>query len=288
MYVAPSRPPAPVRVRVAGPRRPGVGARRRTSRHAHARLPGLREPRPQPGRGPARGAPPASSTSTTTTTTPCFGDVNLVVPEASSTAEVVWDLMHDLGVHADASRSRRRLYVGLVTDTGRFMYTNTGVRAARDGRRARRRRASTCTRRSGACTRGCPSPRSRCWRVRCRRHGALRRRPADVRDARPRRLRADRRAGLLHRGHHRPPPGDRRHEGRGADAVDPAGRRRRRSARRCRCARPTARSTCRRSPVRAAAAGTARRPASPPSSEPDEIVAFLRAEIAAQLAQTAR
>jgi bifunctional oligoribonuclease and PAP phosphatase NrnA len=57
-----------------------------------------------------------------------FGDVNHVVPEASSTAEVVWDLMHDLGVEPSVAVAEG-LYVGLVTDTGRFMYTNTGVRA---------------------------------------------------------------------------------------------------------------------------------------------------------------
>ena len=57
-----------------------------------------------------------------------FGDVNHVVPEASSTAEVVWDLMHGLGVEPTVSVAEG-LYVGLVTDTGRFMYTNTGVRA---------------------------------------------------------------------------------------------------------------------------------------------------------------
>jgi phosphoesterase RecJ-like protein len=57
-----------------------------------------------------------------------FGDVNHVVPEASSTAEVVWDLMHDLGVEPTVAVAEG-LYVGLVTDTGRFMYTNTGVRA---------------------------------------------------------------------------------------------------------------------------------------------------------------
>jgi phosphoesterase RecJ-like protein len=57
-----------------------------------------------------------------------FGTVNHVVPEASCTAEVIWDLMEDLGVrptHAIAEA----LYVGLVTDTGRFMYENTGPRA---------------------------------------------------------------------------------------------------------------------------------------------------------------
>jgi phosphoesterase RecJ-like protein len=57
-----------------------------------------------------------------------FGAIDHVVPEASCTAEIVWDLMRGLGVEptpeiADA------LYVGLVTDTGKFMYENTGTRA---------------------------------------------------------------------------------------------------------------------------------------------------------------
>ena len=53
-----------------------------------------------------------------------FGTVNLVVGDASCTAEIVYDLAKDLGADitppiADA------LYVALVTDTGRFMYENT-------------------------------------------------------------------------------------------------------------------------------------------------------------------
>ena len=57
-----------------------------------------------------------------------FGTVNLVVPEASCTAEIVWDLMKALGV-APARTVAEALYVGLITDTGRFMYENTGVQA---------------------------------------------------------------------------------------------------------------------------------------------------------------
>jgi bifunctional oligoribonuclease and PAP phosphatase NrnA len=57
-----------------------------------------------------------------------FGTVNLVVPEASCTAEIVWDLMHGLGVTATLTCAEA-LYVGLITDTGRFMYENTGPRA---------------------------------------------------------------------------------------------------------------------------------------------------------------
>jgi phosphoesterase RecJ-like protein len=57
-----------------------------------------------------------------------FGTVNLVVPEASCTAEIVWDLMGELGVSPTLTVAEA-LYVGLITDTGRFMYENTGRRA---------------------------------------------------------------------------------------------------------------------------------------------------------------
>jgi bifunctional oligoribonuclease and PAP phosphatase NrnA len=57
-----------------------------------------------------------------------FGTVNHVVPEASCTAEVIWDLMDGLGVRPTQAIAEA-LYVGLVTDTGKFMYENTGPRA---------------------------------------------------------------------------------------------------------------------------------------------------------------
>jgi phosphoesterase RecJ-like protein len=57
-----------------------------------------------------------------------FGTVNHVVPEASCTAEIVWDLMRGLGVEPTTTIAEA-LYVGLVTDTGKFMYENTGTRA---------------------------------------------------------------------------------------------------------------------------------------------------------------
>jgi phosphoesterase RecJ-like protein len=57
-----------------------------------------------------------------------FGTLNHVVPAASCTAEIVWDLMHGLDVHPTPTAARA-LYVGLITDTGRFMYENTGPRA---------------------------------------------------------------------------------------------------------------------------------------------------------------
>jgi phosphoesterase RecJ-like protein len=59
-----------------------------------------------------------------------FGTINHVEPDSSCTAEMVWDLMHGLGVTATHAIAEA-LYVGLVTDTGRFMYENTGARAHR-------------------------------------------------------------------------------------------------------------------------------------------------------------
>ena len=59
-----------------------------------------------------------------------FGTVNLVDPGASCTAEIVWELAKELGVEITPAIGDA-LYVGLVTDTGRFMYTNTSPRAHR-------------------------------------------------------------------------------------------------------------------------------------------------------------
>jgi len=54
-----------------------------------------------------------------------FGTINHVVADASCTAEIVWDLMHALDVRPTRSIAEA-LYIGLITDTGRFMYENTG------------------------------------------------------------------------------------------------------------------------------------------------------------------
>jgi phosphoesterase RecJ-like protein len=59
-----------------------------------------------------------------------FGTVNLVVPEASCTAEIVWRLGKELGAEITAPIADA-LYVGLVTDTGRFSYENTSPEAHR-------------------------------------------------------------------------------------------------------------------------------------------------------------
>jgi phosphoesterase RecJ-like protein len=59
-----------------------------------------------------------------------FGDINLVVPDASSTAEIVRDILAELGV-TPTPEIAEALYVALVTDTGRFQYTNTTPKALR-------------------------------------------------------------------------------------------------------------------------------------------------------------
>ena len=57
-----------------------------------------------------------------------FGTLDYVVPGASCTAEIIWDLMGGLGVHPGPTVAQA-LYIGLITDTGRFMYENTTPRA---------------------------------------------------------------------------------------------------------------------------------------------------------------
>jgi phosphoesterase RecJ-like protein len=59
-----------------------------------------------------------------------FGDVNLIVPDASSTSEIVRDILAELDV-ALTPEIAEALYIALVTDTGRFQYTNTTPKALR-------------------------------------------------------------------------------------------------------------------------------------------------------------
>ncbi|HZQ17056.1 MAG TPA: bifunctional oligoribonuclease/PAP phosphatase NrnA [Gaiellaceae bacterium] len=59
-----------------------------------------------------------------------FGDVNLIVADASSTAEIVRDVLHELHLEL-TPQIAEALYVGLVTDTGRFQYSNTTPKALR-------------------------------------------------------------------------------------------------------------------------------------------------------------
>jgi len=59
-----------------------------------------------------------------------FGEVNLVEPTASCTAEIVFSLFQELAVEPTPAVAEA-LYIGVVTDTGRFMYENTGPAAHR-------------------------------------------------------------------------------------------------------------------------------------------------------------
>jgi phosphoesterase RecJ-like protein len=59
-----------------------------------------------------------------------FGNVNLIVPDASSTGEVLADLFELLGVDLTTDIAEA-LYIAVVTDTGRFQYTNTSPKAMR-------------------------------------------------------------------------------------------------------------------------------------------------------------
>ena len=57
-----------------------------------------------------------------------FGDVALIDDRASSTAEIVRDILRELDVPLTPEIAQA-LYVGLVTDTGRFQYSNTTPKA---------------------------------------------------------------------------------------------------------------------------------------------------------------
>ena len=59
-----------------------------------------------------------------------FGDVNLVVEDASSTGEVLADVFAELGA-TPTPEIAEALYTALVTDTGRFQYSNTTPKALR-------------------------------------------------------------------------------------------------------------------------------------------------------------
>jgi bifunctional oligoribonuclease and PAP phosphatase NrnA len=60
----------------------------------------------------------------------CFGDINLVEVGASCTAEIVYDLALLLGAKITPEIASA-LYVGLITDTGKFMYENTNAHTHR-------------------------------------------------------------------------------------------------------------------------------------------------------------
>ena len=61
---------------------------------------------------------------------PGYGELNLLVPEAASTTAILYDIFKEGGLAVDTTVATA-LYVGLVTDTGRFQYSNTTAAAHR-------------------------------------------------------------------------------------------------------------------------------------------------------------
>jgi bifunctional oligoribonuclease and PAP phosphatase NrnA len=59
-----------------------------------------------------------------------FADVNVVLADASSTGEIVRDLLRELDMELTPDLAEA-LYIALVTDTGRFQYANTTPKALR-------------------------------------------------------------------------------------------------------------------------------------------------------------
>jgi phosphoesterase RecJ-like protein len=59
-----------------------------------------------------------------------FGHINLIVPSASSTGEILHDLFEVMGIDLTPNIAEA-LYIALVTDTGRFQYANTTPKALR-------------------------------------------------------------------------------------------------------------------------------------------------------------
>jgi phosphoesterase RecJ-like protein len=61
---------------------------------------------------------------------PCDADLNLLDPAAASTSAILYDIFR-VGRFPIDVQIAAGLYVGLVTDTGRFQYANTNAQAHR-------------------------------------------------------------------------------------------------------------------------------------------------------------
>ena len=249
---------AAARVRLHAARR---AAPRAAGRHRRAcpRRGRLREGRSDRRRPCARRAREARrSTSTTTTTTRASAQSTSSSPTRRRPARCCAMSSRELGVELTPEIAEP-LYIALVTDTGRFQYTNTTPKSLRlaaelveagadvhaglpAGLRVGRVREAQAAR-----------PRARaCARARGRTHRRL--------VSRPNRLRRGRRSRGVLRGDHRLPA-----RGRGSELAALIREPPRDERRRCtesRCARASTSSTSRRSRARSAAAGTARPPAS--------------------------
>ena len=151
----------------------------------------------------------SSSTSTTTTTTRASATINLIVADASSTAEIVRDLLRELDV-ALTPEIAEALYVGARHRHGPLPvreHDAEGAPARGGAGRGRRRRARHLPQRlrDGAVR------EAEAARARARPRAALRGRAAGRLVPRAQRLRRGRRGGAVLGGDHRlPAPGRRR------------------------------------------------------------------------------
>jgi phosphoesterase RecJ-like protein len=59
-----------------------------------------------------------------------FGHLNHIVGSASSTGEILYDLLKELGLEL-TPKIAEALYIAIVTDTGRFQYANTSAKSLR-------------------------------------------------------------------------------------------------------------------------------------------------------------
>ena len=184
-----------------------------------------------------------------------FGDVNLIVPDASSTGEVLRDVFAELGVAADA-RDRRGALHRARHRHGPLPVREHDAQGAAAGGRARRGRRGRPPRLPGR-LRVVAVREAEAARARARARAGLRGRPHRRLLPAPRRLRRRRRGRAVLGGDHRLPA---RGRGRGDGGADPraAARRRAGAARQPARERATS-STSRRSRASSAAAATGRR-----------------------------
>ncbi len=61
-------------------------------------------------------------------TNPQYGDINIVIPQASSTAEIIYQIMRIANIKIEASVATA-LLTGIITDTGNFAYRSTTKQA---------------------------------------------------------------------------------------------------------------------------------------------------------------
>ena len=145
-----------------------------------------------------------------------FGALDLVDAEAACTAQIVERLLREAAI-AISTLVAEALYVGLVTDTGRFQYSNTTPEAFRLAARLVDAGAEPATGLRARSGRPSRSPSSACSASRSSTRGSRSRAAArDLADARRLPLRRRRRAVL--RGRRRPPARRRGRRGRGARA----------------------------------------------------------------------